>query len=189
MNAAPGQPARVLVIDDNQDAADSLARLLRLWGFDTRVSYSGMEGLEVARTYRPDCVLSDIGLPELDGYHLAERFRQDEVLKETPLIAITAYAEPARAKAAGFDEHLVKPADPAALQVILRRLIVMDKSLERAEDTIAQQSEVLVDAVDVMKEVKADVKEIKQGLQEVKDDVKSVQEDVKEIKAELREKE
>lgn len=74
------RPPRVLVIDDNRDAADSLAILLKAWGFEARVVYSGQEGLEVAKAYRPDCVLSDIGLPELDGYHLAERLRQDESL-------------------------------------------------------------------------------------------------------------
>ena len=105
-----------------------------------------------------------------------------------PLIAITAYSDVARAKAAGFDEHLLKPADPGALHAMLRRLLVMDQRLERAEEFVAQQGAVIGEAVDVMKEVKADVKEIKQGLQEVKDDVKSVQEDVKEIKQELREK-
>ena len=106
MEAACQLPPRVLVIDDNHDAADSLALLLRVWGFDVRVTYSGKEGLEVARSYQPDCVLSDIGLPEMDGYHLADEFRQDEALKQTPLIAITAYSDVARAKAAGFDEHL-----------------------------------------------------------------------------------
>jgi len=189
MEAARQQPPRVLVIDDNHDAADSLALLLRVWGFDVRVCYNGKEGLEAARSYQPDCVLSDIGLPELDGYRLADRFRQDEVLKQTPLIAITAYADVARAKQAGFDEHLLKPADPAALHAILRRLLVMDERLERAEELVAKQSAVISEAVDVMKEVKADVEEIKQGLREVKDDVRSVQEDVKEIKQELQEKE
>lgn len=179
---------RVLVIDDNRDAADSLAMLLRAWGFETRVVYSGKEGLEVAKAYRPDCVLSDIGLPEVDGYHVAERLRQDEAFQQTPLIAITAYAEPERAKAAGFDEHLVKPADPVALHAILKKLLMMDKRLERAENFVVKQGEVMADAIEVMKEVKADVKDIKQGLQEVKQDVKSVQEDVKEIKEELREK-
>jgi CheY-like chemotaxis protein len=119
MDAATQQPPRVLVIDDNRDAADSLALLLRVWGFDVRAAYSGKEGMNVARSYRPDCVVSDIGLPEMDGYHLADQFRQDDALKQTPLIAITAYNDAARAKAAGFDEHLLKPADPAALHAIL----------------------------------------------------------------------
>lgn len=188
MNAAQPPTPRVLVIDDNHDAADSLARLLQLWGFDTRIAYNGKEGLELARSYRPHCVLSDIGLPELDGYHLAEQFRQDQALKQIPLIAITAYADPQRAKAAGFDEHLVKPADPAALQSLIRRLVIMDQRLEHAEKLVEQQGAVVSEAIDVMKEVKADVKEIKQGLEEVKEDIKSVQEDVKEIKEDLREK-
>src|SRR5687768_15966093 len=72
MEAAGQLRPSVLVIDDNHDAADSLALLLRVWGFDVRVTYSGKEGLEVARSYQPDCVLSDIGLPEMDGYHLAD---------------------------------------------------------------------------------------------------------------------
>jgi CheY-like chemotaxis protein len=181
MTEVTHQPLRVLVIDDNRDAADSLAMLLRLWGFEARTAYSGREGLEAALAYRPSCVLSDIGLPGLDGYHLAERFRQDESLREIPLIALTAYAEPDRAKAAGFNEHLVKPADPDALKAVLNKLIVMDKRLQRAEALVEKQGEVISEAIDVMKEVKEDVKEIKQGLEEVK-------QDVKEIKQELREK-
>jgi CheY-like chemotaxis protein len=172
-------PVRVLVIDDNRDAAGSLAMVLRLWGFDARTAFNGPEGLEVARAYRPHCVLSDIGLPGLDGYHLAERFRQDESLREIPLIAVTAYAEPERAKAAGFDAHLVKPADLPTLQSLLRKFANMDKRLDRAEELVEKQGEVISKAIDVMNEVKDDVKEIKEGLQEVKDDVKEIKEELK----------
>ena len=92
------QPNRVLVIDDNRDAANSLAILLRVWGYDVRVAYSGPEGLEAARALRPNCILSDIGLPGIDGYHLAELLRQDESLSNVPLIALTAYSEPDKAE-------------------------------------------------------------------------------------------
>jgi CheY-like chemotaxis protein len=172
-------PIRVLVIDDNKDAARSLAMVLRLWGFDARIAFSGHEGLEAARAYRPHCVLSDIGLPGLDGYDLAQRFRQDESLREIPLVALTAYAEPERAKAAGFDEHVVKPADLPALQSLLRKLAKMDERLERAERMVEKQGEVISEAIDVMKEVKEDVKEIKQDIQQVKEDVKHIKEELR----------
>jgi two-component system OmpR family response regulator len=180
------QPNRVLVIDDNRDAADSLAILLRFWGYEARAAYSGPEGLEAARAFRPSCILSDIGLPGMDGYHLAEALRQDESLSKTPLIALTAYAEPDKAKKAGFDEHFVKPADLLALQDLLKKFVIMDTRLEQAEEMVQKQGEVIAEAKDVMKEVKEDVKEIKEGLQEVKKDIKSVQEDVKQIKEDLR---
>lgn len=183
------QSNRILVIDDNRDAANTLAILLRVWGYDVRVAYSGPEGLEAARASRPSCILSDIGLPGIDGYHLAKLFRQDESLKDIPLIALTAYAEPDKAKAAGFDDHLVKPADPPALQILLRKLVIMDKRLDQAEEMVQKQGEVIAEAKEVMKEVKEDVKEIKEGLKEVKKDVKAVQDDVTHIKEELRNKE
>jgi two-component system OmpR family response regulator len=179
-------PNRILVIDDNRDAADSLAILLRFWGYEVRAAYSGPEGLEAARAFKPSCILSDIGLPGMDGYHLAEALRQDESLSKTPLIALSAYAEPDKAKKAGFDEHFVKPADLLALQDLLKKLVIMDSRLEEAEEMVQKQGEVIGEAKDVMKEVKENVKEIKEGLQEVKKDIKAVQEDVKQIKEDLR---
>src|SRR4051812_34822092 len=94
---------RILVVDDNRDGADSLALLLTLWGYEVRAVYDGAEAVQAARDFKPDCILSDIGLPGIDGYRLAELFREDEALKGLPLVAITAYSDSRRAKEAGFD--------------------------------------------------------------------------------------
>ena len=173
---------RVLVVDDNRDAANTLATLLQIWGFEVRTAYSGREALEAVYAYRPDCVLSDIGLPGIDGYRLAEAIRHDEALNGISLIAISAHFDPLKAEAAGFDHHLVKPADPLMLLSMLRKLITMDKRLERAEKLIQNQVEVVTEARDLMKEVKGDVKEMKQEIKEVKQDIKEVKDDLKDIK-------
>jgi CheY-like chemotaxis protein len=185
------RPFRILVVDDNRDGADSLALMLRLWGYDVRAVYDGAEAVQAAKDYRPDCVLSDIGLPGMDGYRLAERFRQEESFRGTTLIAITAYSDAGRAIAAGFDHHFVKPADPFKLEAILRRLLHVEQRLKRVEEAAQRQAGVVGEVKELVKEVKEDVKEIKAGLQQdvknLKQELQEVKEDVKEIKEELRE--
>ncbi len=118
----PGTAAlRVLVVEDNKDAADSLAMLLQVWGHQVRLAYDGLSGLKAARSFRPQVVFLDIGLPGLDGYEVARRLRQ-EFASELRLVAMTGYGQEddrRRAGEAGFDAHLVKPADPALLQRLL----------------------------------------------------------------------
>jgi two-component system OmpR family response regulator len=188
MSATQERAVRVLIIEDHKDGADSLATLMRLAGFEVQVAYRGDEGLRLARSSPPDCVISDIGLPGIDGYELAERFRKDDVLKAIPLVALTAYSDSTKAKAAGFNEHLVKPADFQTLQAVLRKLVAMTNRLERTEELVQMQGEVIAEATGVMKEIKQDVKEIKEELREVKQEVKAVQGDLSEIKETLREK-
>ena len=113
---------RVLVVDDNQDSADTLAILLRRAGHDVRACYGGQEALQFASTFHPDVILLDIGLPEIDGYEVARRFRQDPQFAAVRLIAITGYGQEAdRQKSfeAGFNEHLVKPIDPQRIYEVL----------------------------------------------------------------------
>ena len=103
---------RVLVVDDNVDAADSAAMLLRRFGHNVRVAYSSEAALEAAVTFRPHLILLDIGLPEMDGYEVARRLREHNELKDVRLVAVTGYGQDAdrqRSRAAGFDDHLVKP--------------------------------------------------------------------------------
>ncbi len=112
---------QVLIVEDNKDAADSLAMLLQLWGHAVRTSHDGLSGLKAARSYRPQVVFLDIGLPGLDGYEVARRLR-GEFGAEMRLVAMTGYGQEddrRRAQEAGFDAHLVKPADPAVLQHLL----------------------------------------------------------------------
>jgi CheY-like chemotaxis protein len=182
---------RILVVDDNRDGADSMALMLRLWGYEVLAVYDGVEAVQAAKDYRPDCVLSDVGMPKMSGYTLAERFRQDESFKGITLIAITAYSDVGRAAAAGFDHHFVKPADPDKLEAILRSLLKVEQRLKRVEEVTKRQVGAVEEVKEDVKEIKEDVKEIKQGLQQdvqhLKEELQEVKEDVKEIKEQLRE--
>lgn len=116
-----GQPARrsrILVVEDNRDAAETLRMVLMINGYDAHVAYTGNAGVDAARTLHPDIVLSDIGLPGMDGYAVARALRSDPSTSSAHLIAITGYGsedDRARAIAAGFDVHLVKPVPPERL--------------------------------------------------------------------------
>ncbi len=118
-NETATAPARrVLVVDDNTDAADSLASLLELTGHETRVAYDGLEALQAAAAFKPDVALLDIGLPKLSGYEVARRIREQRWSKGMVLVALTGWGQDhdrQKSKEAGFDEHLIKPVDPAAL--------------------------------------------------------------------------
>ena len=118
----PEKGCRVLVVDDNVDAAQSLGTLLELTGHEVQIAYDGPSGLEAALAMRPDVVLLDIGLPGFDGYEVAQRIRQQATLKNTVLVAVTGYGQDAdrqRSQEAGFDHHLVKPANLAEIEKIL----------------------------------------------------------------------
>jgi CheY-like chemotaxis protein len=113
---------RILIVDDNTDAADTLSMMLRLDGHETACAYGGQEALERIQLFAPQVVLLDIGLPGMDGYEVARQIRHMELGGGIRLIALTGYGQPedrARALAHGFDEHLVKPIDPKALSVAL----------------------------------------------------------------------
>jgi two-component system CheB/CheR fusion protein len=121
----PGQPRSsrcVLVVDDNVDAAESLAILLRTQGHEVRTARDGPTALQEAGVFLPEVILLDIGLPRMDGYEVARRLREQEGLKKARLVALTGHGqEEDRRKAfeVGFDAHLVKPADLAELQEVL----------------------------------------------------------------------
>lgn len=121
-----GAPARrhlkVLVVEDNRDAAESLRRLLYLSGYEVSIAYTGADGLRAAKRLHPDVILCDIGLPDSNGFVVANALRSDPDTAATRLIAVTAYGadeDRRRARAVGFDVHLVKPVDP---DVLLRKL-------------------------------------------------------------------
>jgi len=105
---------RVLVVDDNRDAADALAMLLQTYGHEVRVAYDGHDGVRAARTFRPDLVLMDIGLPGLNGYDAARAMRSEPWSHRVTLVALTGWGQDEdrrRSQEAGFDHHLVKPVD------------------------------------------------------------------------------
>jgi PAS domain S-box-containing protein len=127
MPSTPGRTAkrlRILVVEDNQDAADSLRLLLELFGYDVAVAYSGPAGVKAAEDWQPDVVLCDIGLPGMNGYEVAGALRRNPATANARMIAVTGYGsdeDRRRSEAAGFDAHLTKPADPAAIQELLAR--------------------------------------------------------------------
>jgi PAS domain S-box-containing protein len=115
-------PIRILVVEDNRDAAETLRDLLELSGCRVAVAYSGPEAVAAAGPFRPEVVLCDLGLPGMDGYQVAAVLRQDPALSKTRLIAISGYGQQEdqrRSREAGFDLHLTKPVEFAELQRLL----------------------------------------------------------------------
>ena len=119
----PRPPAcRILVADDNRDAADSLAMMLELMGNAVRTANDGQEAVEVAAEFRPDVALLDIGMPRMNGYEAARRMRAEPWGRGLVIVALTGWGQEEdrrRSREAGFDVHLVKPVDPAAIEKVL----------------------------------------------------------------------
>jgi CheY-like chemotaxis protein len=113
---------RILVADDNTDSAGSMAMILRILGHDARTAHDGLQVVEVATTFRPDVILLDIGMPELDGYEVCRRIRGEPWGSEISIIALTGWGgeeDRKRSLEAGFDHHLVKPVDPIEVEKLL----------------------------------------------------------------------
>lgn len=122
LNDRPASGRRILIVDDNRDAAASLAMLLQLTGNETETAFDGPGAIDAAATFKPDTVLLDIGLPGLNGYEVARRMRQESWGKTLKLIAVTGWGQledRQRSKEAGFDAHMVKPVDHDLLAKIL----------------------------------------------------------------------
>nr|WP_314628260.1 ATP-binding protein [uncultured Noviherbaspirillum sp.] len=119
--AAP--PRRILVVDDNRDAVEALAMMLKLGGNDVEIAYDGVAALATAQSFAPDAVVLDIGLPGMDGYEVARSLRARPETAGALIVAVTGYGQKEdreRSRAAGFDHHLVKPIESDALLVLLR---------------------------------------------------------------------
>lgn len=119
------RPLRVLVVDDNRDGAHSLAVMLRHLGHEVQVALNGVAGLQAFGSFRPDVMLLDIGMPEMNGYEVCRRIREREDGQEVVMIALTGWGQDEdrrRSKAAGFNDHLVKPVAPKQLERILAEL-------------------------------------------------------------------
>jgi CheY-like chemotaxis protein len=113
---------RILVVDDNTDAASSLARLLEITGNKTQTAHDGLQALEAAEKFRPDVVLLDIGLPRLNGYDACRQIREQAWSKGMVLVALTGWGQDEdrrKSEEAGFDYHLIKPVDYAVLMKLL----------------------------------------------------------------------
>jgi PAS domain S-box-containing protein len=123
VGSGPSVRRRILIADDNRDAADSLAMLLRIEGHDVTVVYDGREAVATIDSFRPEVALLDIGMPELNGYEVAQRIRQGPLGTLITLIAVTGWgqtSDKARAAASGFNHHLTKPIELDALGKVLR---------------------------------------------------------------------
>ena len=121
--APPQRALRVLVVDDNQDAGNALRLLLESDGHQVKLATDGVAGLALAREYKPDFLLLDIGLPRLNGYDIAASLRADPAMTGTTIVAVTGYGQVhdrTRTAAVGFDHHLTKPVEFSALQELLR---------------------------------------------------------------------
>jgi CheY-like chemotaxis protein len=117
------QFARILIVDDNADAAELLAESLRTLGHTTYVAYDGPSAIEAAQLFLPDVALLDLGLPVMDGFELAQRLRADQNFASIRLVAVTGYgtdADRQRTRKAGFDAHMVKPIDIERLDAFIR---------------------------------------------------------------------
>jgi CheY-like chemotaxis protein len=130
---------RVLVADDNRDAADTLSVLVKLWGHDVRAAYDGAAALELVSAYGPDVLLLDIAMPRIDGCRLAQHLRRQSRFQDTLLVAVTGYADEAHqllCEEAGFDHYLIKPVEPSAVQRLLLlqrdRLVMSPETLHAA---------------------------------------------------------
>ena len=120
--AADVPSARVLIVDDNEDAAEMLAHVLAARGHDIRVAHDGVEALRASAEFQPHAAFLDLGLPVMDGYELASRLRELPGLQDIRLIAVTGYGQESdrrRTRAAGFQHHLVKPVDVTAIEALL----------------------------------------------------------------------
>jgi CheY-like chemotaxis protein len=121
--APPNGHRRILVVEDNADAAATLRDFLELSGHEVELASSGMDGVQAAREFHPEVVLCDLGLPGMDGYQVAAALRQDPETASAKLIAVTGYGreeDRRKSKEAGFDLHLTKPVDPVQLRRVLQ---------------------------------------------------------------------
>jgi CheY-like chemotaxis protein len=123
-NAAAG-PCKVLIVDDSEDTATSMRTILLMMGHDVRIARDGMEAVETAGSYQPHIVLLDLSLPKMNGYEVARHIREQPWGKDMKLVALTGWGQDQdkqRSKEAGFDLHVTKPVEPAALEELLREL-------------------------------------------------------------------
>jgi CheY-like chemotaxis protein len=118
-------PQRILIVDDNRDAADSLHALLGLLGAQVEIANDGPSALDAVPRFQPAAILLDIGLPGMSGYEVARQIRDNPAIAQPVIIALTGWGQPdarRQSRDAGFDHHLIKPLDLAALQKILDSL-------------------------------------------------------------------
>jgi CheY-like chemotaxis protein len=173
MTSDEKRPPRVLVVDDSRDNADSLALLLHLSGYDTHPAYSGASAMNYVRAYHPDCVISDINMPGMDGCELARRVRAECV--GVKLIALSGRSDAEhvrRTQEAGFDHQFTKPVAPSALLEVLAVMKQIKDLAEQTQTLTGETKQLLTEVKETVQEVKAEVQELKQEVKELKEEVK-----------------
>lgn len=187
LESAP-QPLKVLIVDDNHDASTVLARLLQKSGHVVREAPDAIRAMDDAIAFSPDCVISDLCMPDVDGYELARRLRRHGAFGKTLLIAYSATPDADAARDAGFDYCFAKPTAVKLFYQALDELKAMKKQLDQVEQVTRQQGQVVSEVRELMIEVRQDVREIKTGLQEevkeLKSELREIKEDIRELKAE-----
>jgi CheY-like chemotaxis protein len=175
-------------VDDNEDAAESLSQLVRLWGYDCRVAHDGAVALETALVYRPHCLFLDIAMPRMDGLALARQLRKEPAFQEAKLIALTAFStdrDRRRIHEAGFDYHLVKPADPEAIERLLAMLNEVLHLTTQTQRLTEQSAELARETKTLIGEARQELKEVKEEIREVKGEIREVKEEIREVKEAL----
>jgi CheY-like chemotaxis protein len=177
----PSRPRlRVLIVDDYRDVADSLAYVVQMMGAETRVAYDGPAGLAVAREWEPDCVVSDVKMPGLNGYEFARRLRTEPRLAKAKLVCLSAFSDESHqreARDAGFDYCLTKPATPDELQEILGMVEQIKALAEKTQELAAQNVKLAGETKELLQEVKEDIQEVKEEVRELKQEVQDLKAD------------
>ena len=167
-------------MDDNRDAADSLAVLLGIWGHTARIAYDGLTGWRELQRWHPDFLILDITMPGLDGYALANLVRRTPELEGIKMVALSAYSDESharRAAAAGFDFQLTKPAEPRALEEILTMMDQIKSLAEQTTELARENVNLATQTKELLQEVKEDIKEVKEDIKELKEEVREIKKD------------
>jgi two-component system, OmpR family, response regulator len=173
----PPDALRIVIVDDNRDAADSLAFLLGEYDYAVRVAYDGPSGLLLAKESIPDCLISDISMPGLDGYGLARRVRADPTLERVKLVALSAYSDDEhtrRTTEAGFDFQVTKASEPREIMEVLRMIEELKTLATTTHELAKKNVELAGQTKELLHEVKEEVKEVKQEVKELKKEVKEL---------------
>lgn len=171
---------RILIVDDNRDAADSLACLLELSDYRVRVAYNGADGLLTAHSFAPDCILTDISMPGMDGYELARRVRAKPAIANTKLVALSAYNDDdyiRKVNEAGFDYRMTKGCEPDKVLEVLRMIEEIKNLASKTQELAQRNVELAGQTKELIREVKEDVREVKKEVKELKQEVKELRED------------
>lgn len=176
---------QILVVDDNRDAAESLGVLLQLRNYQCRVAYDGLSALSAALDQPPDCLISDISMPGLDGYALARRVRAEPALAGIKLVALSAFSGDGytrEAAEAGFDYCVTKGTDSTALFEVLRMIEEIKDLAAKTQDLTRQNIDLAGQTKELLQEVKEEIKGVREDVKEVKQNVQDLKDELKELK-------